>query len=59
LASVVITVLWKLANSLGVWLATYLPRTGFSDTTFMKAAILFLLISVATGHYMTHGGAKT
>ena len=53
LLCVVIAIAWRAANAMGFWVTAYAPGITFGYLSFVKAAVLFLLVAVATGAYQT------
>lgn len=58
-ACAVIAVLWRIANFFNLWVSTYVPGFTIAYMTFMKGAVLFFLLSIATAQFMAHGSTKS
>ena len=46
--SVLIAIIWRAANFAGYFIATVVPGVTISYMSFFKAALLFLMIAIAT-----------
>jgi hypothetical protein len=53
--SVVIAIVWRAVNALGYGFTPYTQTTGINYMSFYKAALLFLLMSIASGAYSSAG----
>ncbi|MBI1738375.1 MAG: hypothetical protein HYR58_03925 [Acidobacteria bacterium] len=56
--SVVIAIVWRAVNALGYGLRPLAQGTSIYYMSFYKAALLFLLLSIATGAYSMAGKEK-
>lgn len=53
-----IALVWRAANFFGFFVSTYVPGISINYMSFMKAALLFLILCAATSLYMTSSGAQ-
>ncbi len=51
--SVAIAVVWRVANAMGYGFTPYSQSTGINYMTFYKGALLFLVVCVASGAYIS------
>ena len=47
-----VAMLWRLVNQFGIYAANYVPGTQVGYMTFFKAALLLLLVSIASALVM-------
>jgi hypothetical protein len=56
--AVLLAFLWRAANYFGFFLASYVPGTHLGYMSAIKAAVLLLLVSIATSLYLQTKGSR-